>query len=45
MKSDLDAGNIVVKGIDTNAIQNNLDYVDSISAIGSVMSSVTNLTE
>ena len=44
VKSDLDAGNIVVKGIDTNAIQNNLDYVDSISAIGSVMSSVTNLT-
>ena len=34
VKSDLDAGNIVVKGIDTNAIQNNLDYVDSISAIG-----------
>ena len=42
---DIKPGYISVKPIESDTIQSNYDYADSISAIGNVMSSVTRLTD
>lgn len=45
VKSDLDTGKIKIKGVDTDAIQNNLDYADSLNILSTAMSSVSAVTQ
>ncbi|WP_348725284.1 hypothetical protein [Parabacteroides goldsteinii] len=44
VKEDIKSGALDIKPIDNSAIESNYSYADSLNAIGSIMGSVTNLT-
>ena len=44
VQADIESGYIDVKPIDTETIQSNYDYIDSLNGIASVMGSITNMT-
>lgn len=44
VKEDIKSGALDIKPIDNSAIESNYNYADSLNAIGSIMGSVTNLT-
>lgn len=44
VKEDIKSGALDIKPIDDSAIESNYNYADSLNAIGSIMGSVTNLT-